>query len=89
MLRGNYLLNFDAVASPAMGSDAAGERSKSTLNAAGYLAGCIICLFALAGWVTHIVVCITTAAWWFLALGLFVFPVAILHGWVSWFLPIL
>lgn len=45
-------------------------------------------LFALlfvAAWLTHIVVCLKTAAWGFLIAGALFFPIGIIHGVGLWF----
>ena len=39
----------------------------------------------LAAWITHIVVCLKTAAWGFLIAGAIMFPVAVIHGTGCWF----
>lgn len=38
-----------------------------------------------AAWVTHVVVCIKTAAWGFLVAGALFFPIGIVHGVGVWF----
>jgi hypothetical protein len=49
--------------------------------------GCAIILgiWLFAAWVTHIVVCLKTAAWGFLIAGALVFPIAWIHGTGIWF----
>lgn len=42
-------------------------------------------LTIFAAWVTHIVVCLQTAAWGFLIAGALVFPIGIVHGIGVWF----
>ena len=42
-------------------------------------------LVGFAGWVTHVVVCIKTAAWGFLVAGALFFPIGIVHGIGLWF----
>lgn len=39
----------------------------------------------LLSWITHIVVCLKTAAWGFLIAGAIVFPIAWIHGTGIWF----
>lgn len=39
----------------------------------------------LAGWLTHIYVCITAASYGLLIAGAIFFPIGILHGWGVWF----
>ncbi|MGF7158478.1 hypothetical protein FHS85_000088 [Rhodoligotrophos appendicifer] len=53
-------------------------------GAVGYLLASLFCLAALAGWITHIVVCVLTSSWWLLAAGLLIFPVGVIHGWIAW-----
>jgi len=36
----------------------------------------------IIGWVTHIVVCLSTGAWGFLIAGALLFPIAWVHGWM-------
>jgi len=38
-----------------------------------------------AAWVTHIIVCLSSAAWGFLIAGAIIFPIAIIHGYGIWF----
>jgi hypothetical protein len=38
-----------------------------------------------ASWITHIVVCLQTAAWGFLVAGAILFPIAWIHGTGVWF----
>jgi hypothetical protein len=38
-----------------------------------------------AAWITHIVICLQTAAWGFLIAGAIVFPIAWIHGTGVWF----
>lgn len=45
-------------------------------------------VWAVASWVTHIIVCLKTASWGFLIAGALVFPIANIHGtgiWFGWF----
>ena len=39
----------------------------------------------VAAWITHIVICLQTAAWGFLIAGAIVFPIAWIHGTGIWF----
>jgi hypothetical protein len=39
---------------------------------------------AVAGWLTHVFVCIKTASWLFLIAGAICFPVGVVHGWGVW-----
>ena len=40
--------------------------------------------WVFAAWMTHIVVCLQTAAWGFLIAGAIVFPIAWIHGTGIW-----
>lgn len=51
----------------------------------GILAMVSIWAAGIAAMITHIVVCIKTAAWILLLFGLFFFPVGIIHGIGIWF----
>lgn len=42
-------------------------------------------LTLIAAWFTHIIVCLSTAAWGFLIAGAFFFPIGIIHGVGLWF----
>ncbi len=44
----------------------------------------ILAIWIFAAWVTHIVVCLKTAAWGFLIAGAIVFPIAWIHGTGVW-----
>jgi hypothetical protein len=44
----------------------------------------IIISWILSAWMTHIVVCLQTAAWGFLIAGAIVFPIAWVHGTGIW-----
>jgi hypothetical protein len=41
-------------------------------------------LWVFAAWMTHIVVCLQTAAWGFLIAGAIVIPIAWIHGTGIW-----
>jgi len=49
------------------------------------LVSSVIALWILAAWITHIVVCLKTAAWGFLVAGAILFPIAWIHGTGVWF----
>lgn len=51
----------------------------------GGLLGIVAFIWLVAAWVTHIVVCLKTAAWGFLIAGALVFPIAWIHGTGIWF----
>jgi len=41
-------------------------------------------LVSFAAWVTHVVVTIQAEAWILLAIGGFIFPVGVIHGFMTW-----
>jgi ABC-type phosphate/phosphonate transport system permease subunit len=43
-----------------------------------------LAVWVFAAWITHIVVCLQTAAWGFLIAGAIVFPIAWIHGTGIW-----
>ena len=49
------------------------------------LIGFGVFLWAVAAWITHIVVCLQTASWGFLIAGAIVMPIAWIHGTGIWF----
>ena len=49
------------------------------------LVGIVIVLFALGGWVQHLITCFTEDRWGFLIAGALFVPVAVIHGWGIWF----
>lgn len=51
----------------------------------GVAFGVATLVFAFAAWLTHVIVCIKTAAWGFLIAGALFFPVGIVHGVGIWF----
>ena len=38
-----------------------------------------------ASWITHVIVCIQDEQWVLLVIGIFVFPIGVIHGIGSWF----
>jgi hypothetical protein len=48
------------------------------------LFGLALVAWVLGAWITHIVVCLKTAAWGFLIAGAILFPVAWIHGTGIW-----
>lgn len=44
-----------------------------------------IIIVPAAAWITHVVVCLKTAAWGFLIAGAILFPIGIIHGIGLWF----
>ena len=50
-----------------------------------FLLGMGIFVACVAAWITHVVVCLKTAAWGFLIAGAIFFPIGIIHGAGCWF----
>jgi hypothetical protein len=48
------------------------------------LMGILIMVWIMAAWMTHIIICLQTAAWGFLIAGAIVFPIAWVHGTGIW-----
>lgn len=46
--------------------------------------GFTLLVLGFAAWLTHVVVCLTTASWGFLIAGAICFPIAIVHGILIW-----
>ena len=42
-------------------------------------------VWLIASWLTHVIVCLSTAAWGFLVAGALFFPVGVIHGTGYWF----
>jgi hypothetical protein len=51
----------------------------------GFFSGLALTLTLIAGWVTHVIVCIQTASWVLLIAGAIAFPIGIVHGIGIWF----
>ena len=51
----------------------------------GVMAGFVLAIMTAAAWLTHVIVCLKTAAWGFLIAGAVFFPVGIVHGFGIWF----
>lgn len=49
------------------------------------LLGLSLVVWAIAAWITHVVVCLKTASWGFLIAGAIMAPVAVIHGTGAWF----
>lgn len=49
------------------------------------LAAIVAFIVCFAGWVTHIIVCLKTAAWGFLIAGAIFAPIGVIHGIGLWF----
>lgn len=45
----------------------------------------LVFLWAIASWLTHVVVCLKAGSWGFLIAGAIMFPVALVHGTGVWF----
>ena len=45
----------------------------------------LLVVWVMAAWLTHIVVCLQTAAWGFLVAGALLVPIAWIHGTGLWF----
>ena len=46
--------------------------------------GLVILAWAIASWLTHIIVCLDEEKWGFLIAGALMFPIAIIHGTGVW-----
>jgi len=51
----------------------------------GVVVGVAFTVFVIAAWLTHIIVCLKTAAWGFLIAGALFFPIGFIHGVGIWF----
>jgi len=47
--------------------------------------GLAVVAWVIASWITHVVVCLKTAAWGFLIAGAILVPIAVVHGTGIWF----
>jgi hypothetical protein len=47
--------------------------------------GCLVVLWLIFSWLTHVVVCLYTGSWGFLIAGALMFPIANIHGTGIWF----
>ena len=45
----------------------------------------LLIIWVGAAWITHVVVCLSTASWGFLVAGALLFPIAWIHGTGIWF----
>lgn len=59
-------------------------------NGTGILGGALLAWIVLviscvAGWITHVVICLKGGMWGFLIAGAIFFPIGIIHGWGHWF----
>jgi hypothetical protein len=61
--------------------------SKSTTNMTATAAIIIFLLWiiAFAGWITHIIMCLSGGLWGFLIAGALFFPIGVVHGIGHWF----
>jgi len=51
----------------------------------GYVFGFGFIVWLVAAWITHVIVCLSTAAWGFLIAGALLIPIAVVHGTWVWF----
>ena len=51
----------------------------------GWMLGWMLCLVTFCAWLTHVVFCLSSAAWGFLIAGALLFPIGIIHGVGLWF----
>jgi hypothetical protein len=56
-----------------------------TYEGLGFFSIVSFTLALIAGWVTHVIVCIQTASWILLIAGAIAFPIGIVHGIGIWF----
>jgi len=52
---------------------------------AGVLIGLAFIVWAIASWLTHIIVCLSTSSWGFLIAGAIFAPIGMIHGTGIWF----
>ena len=55
------------------------------LEVLGTLIGLALGLSCLAGWLTHVFICLAAGKWGFLLVGIFAPPIGIIHGIGIWF----
>jgi hypothetical protein len=58
---------------------------KGSVEDLGTLSGLLLVAGLFVAWLTHIFVCLKTAAWGFLIAGAIFFPIGIIHGIGCWF----
>ncbi len=46
--------------------------------------GLLVPLGILAGWLSHVYVCVSEQMWGVLIVGVVFFPISVIHGWGSW-----
>ncbi len=49
-----------------------------------FVAWAVLAISSVAGWITHVIVCIQDENWIFLIAGAIAAPIAIIHGWGVW-----
>lgn len=49
-----------------------------------FVTGIAVFLWALAAWITHVIVCIKAANWLFLIAGAIAAPIGVIHGTGVW-----
>ena len=59
--------------------------NKSTGESLAVIAVILFAISVFAAWVTHIVVCLSTAKWGFLIAGAIMAPIGVIHGYGIWF----
>lgn len=83
-MNGSLTRNTNRGGSPLNQQDSHLTPEDSMKNLIGTLLYALLCLSALAAWITHIVVGIAAKAWLFLIFGALVVPVAVIHGYSVW-----
>lgn len=58
------------------------ERGNSAL---GILLALVVLASSIAGWITHVVVCLKAGSWGFLIAGAIFAPIGVIHGIGCWF----
>lgn len=61
------------------------KMNKFNVNIMVYVSTCIMLMWMLASWLTHVIVCIKASEWLFLIAGGIVAPIAWIHGTGIWF----
>ena len=62
-----------------------GRKRRQNTSATVAVFGLSITVWAIAAWLTHVIVCIKSASWLFMIAGAIFFPIAIVHGTGVWF----
>jgi uncharacterized oligopeptide transporter (OPT) family protein len=64
------------------------DKQKGSVEGAGIIAVFGLIVWAIAAWITHVVVCLQTSSWGFLIAGAILAPIGVIHGtgiWFGWF----